>query len=820
MKRLFLVLLIPLIIGIYASYYIDIDMTTISIIVVFLVVGLILTFIFNIGYRTSLWALFFCFGVLLTIKSLDSDLLKFVNKDVELEGIIDSRNIIDEEKSTYIINVTRLIYNDNTYVINEEKVFVNYFDKEILDIGDKIRVKAMLLMPRGNTNPRLFNYRLYLQTKNIHTTINIDNNFLETIWKGELNRGDIFKQRFQSRVIDTLDESLNIKNSGIMKSIVLGDKNFLDYETQSRMKDLGLSHILAVSGLHIGIIYLFISNFFNILGFDKRLSIIFSLIIIWLYGFLIDFPTSVLRTSIMFSLLSLSSLVHKRYDPVNTLSFAAIILLIFRPLWIFDVGFQLSFIATASIIIFTPRIKCLVSIYNKTLSKSLAPLIAVQLGVVPIIAYHFNTYALLSLLSNIILIPIFSISLILCFILLFMSIISIKISIILGIVLNIILNMQNFAINLLYKFPFINMTLPSLGIIFILSYYILILICLRIVNIQLFRPKVNKIIFSYLIFVTLISTIFAVFLNETIIEFIDVGQGDSCLVRTKNKVILIDTGGAIFGDFDVGQMVLLPYLNKKGINKLDAVFITHFHDDHSKGLIPLIGNLEIENIFIGYENIENHLFNEIIYLAQLHDIKIYKILEDDEIYLDKNNSIKVLSPSSNMTTSNINNENDLSLVLLFKTYDKKILFTGDIEKDTEYKLSGKYSFDKIHIIKVPHHGSKTSSTIELLDKTRPSFAVIQVGKNNFGHPNDEIIKRYESFGTNIFRNDENGLITFKINKNNIETSTFIKNKLKLSDIIINYRNILFYLFLYTIVSITLCITYRNSSFAKNTLLEE
>lgn len=820
MKRLFLVLLIPFIIGIYISYCVEVDITSISIIVVLLVAGLTMSIITNRAYSLVLLFLFFFIGMLMTEKSLDKNLIGFTDKSITLEGTIENRSIINEEKSIYIVKVINLYSDKSVYEIKDEKVLINYYNKGTLAIGDKIRAKGVLLLPRENTNPRLFNYRLYLQTKDIHAILNTDSNSLITISKGELNRGDILRRNFHTRIIDILDNVLSEKNSSLMKSVLLGDKSFLDDDTQSRLRDLGISHILAVSGLHIGIIYLFVSGILRLLGLHKKISVCFALILVWTYGFLIYFPTSVLRTLIMFSLLSLSTLIYRRSDSINTLSFAAIVLLFFRPLWIFDIGFQLSFISTASILIFTPRIKDLLSIYNKRIAKLLSPLIAVQIGIFPILAHHFNTYALLSIFSNLILIPIFSISLILCFILIPIHLISIEITVALGSLLNLTLNLQDFIINILDKVPFMNLLLPSSGVISILSYYLLFLVSLRIINIRLFPSKINKIVFNYLIFVLLISMAFIIVSNETVLEFIDVGQGDSCLVRTKNEVFLIDTGGSVFGDFDVGEMILVPYLIKKGINKIDAVFITHFHEDHSKGMIPLMKNIKIDNIFIGYENLGSDIFNEISYLAGIYNISVYKILENDIIHFDENNIIKVLNPSYDMTINNIQNENDLSLVLLLESHKKKILFTGDIEKDIEYKMVNNHYIDNVDIIKVPHHGSKTSSTLELISLARPSYAVIQVGKNNFGHPADEIIERYESFGTSILRNDKNGLITFILSKNNIEIKTFIKDKSTLNDIIVNYRDRILYLCLYIFGLIILCIIYKNSNDSRNTLLEE
>lgn len=806
MKRLFLILIIPFIIGICISYNIDIDMNAIILLIALSILGLLISYIFERGYILILFLLFVLLGIMMTENSFESYLTDYVDKELMLEGVIGSRTILDEEKSTYVVKIDKLIHDNKAYRI-EEKILLNYYDKQIFDLGDKVIIKGVPLLPKENTNPGLFNYRLYLKTKNIHATINASSTSVYIISKGELRKGQLLRVKFQERINDILDMTLNEKNSNIMSSIILGDSSFLDDETGMRFRELGLSHVLAVSGLHIGIIYLFISKILRLVGIHKRISVLTSLIIIWGYAFLIGFPASVLRASVMFSLLSLSSLVYRRYDSINTLSLAALLLLFIRPLWIFDVGFQLSFIATASIIIFTPRISWLLSIHNRKAAKLLSSLLAVQIGLFPVLAYHFNSYAVLSLISNLVLIPIFSFSLILCFILIILSPFLTGISMLLGVLLNIILVFTNLIIDVFYKFSFLNIALPSLGIGYILSYYLILFICFRVIDINIFKPNINRLLLGYMIIFFFVSFFDVLTTDETTLEFIDVGQGDSCLVSTKDKVFLIDAGGNAFGNFDVGDRIVLPFLLKKGIHKLDAVFISHFHEDHAEGVISLLKNIKIDNIFIGYENIESKVFNEIMNNAIMRNIKVSKLSEGDLIYIDNYNTLRVLNPPLKPSTTDIISENNLSLTFILEAYGKKVLFTGDIEKEIESSIVNSNNLEKVDAIKVPHHGSYTSSTTDLITKTNPSYAVIQVGKNNFGHPNNEVMERYEQNGTTIFRNDKNGLITFKIHRDNIEIYSYVKDKPSFNDIMIMHSYELIFLTIYISISFYLCNIY-------------
>lgn len=816
MRRLFLFLIIPLILGIYFSYKVDIDLSTIIILLSVSIFALIISIFLNKGYSFYLFLIFIMLGMLLTLSSLKSNLSNFIEEDIILKGIVKKQINHSEGKSSYIVLVNNILH-ENKYYKTKEIVLLNYYSEKNLDIGNEIMVEGQLLKPSQNTNPGLFNYRLYLQTKNIHFLINCSEESLEVLSKGKISKSTAIKIQFQKEILNILDRALDEKNSNIVSTIVLGDRSFLDDETSNRFRELGLSHILAISGLHIGIIYLFISYALRFLGISKRLSICLSLLFIWSYGYFISFPISVVRASVMFSILSLSNVIYRRYDSINSLSLAALILLLIQPLWVFDIGFQLSFVATASILLFNSKIRIFLTKYNKSFAKIFSPILSVQIGLLPILAYHFNSYAVLSFISNVILIPLYSIILVLVFLLIALSFFSINFAIGLGVILNTLLDIANLIIDVLYKFSFANITLPSLSLGYILIYYCTLLICFKIIRIDFFVKKLNKLILSY-IFMVIIYIIFRFFtLNETVIEFIDVGQGDSCLISTKYNTILIDTGGSIFGEFDVGEKIVLPYLLKKGVNKLDAVFITHFHEDHSEGLLTLIENIKIDNLFIGYEAPFSQLYNDIMYYARINDVEVKKLSKGDLIYLDKHNIIEVHNPSFKTIVNHIENENNLSLVLELDSYNKKILFTGDIESEIEQEIVNDNRIEKIDILKVPHHGSKTSSTENFLKKLRPSYAVIQVGKNSFGHPNQDVINRYNEIGAKVYRNDECGLIKVSVSHDYIKIDAYIKDKPALSNIIEKNLTMLIFVLAYIKASLILCFIYKDTLYSSNTL---
>lgn len=266
--------------------------------------------------------------------------------------------------------------------------------------------------------------------------------------------------------------------------------------------------------------------------------------------------------------------------------------------------------------------------------------------------------------------------------------------------------------------------------------------------------------------------IIPLFDNALYLDFIDVGQGDSILIRYRNNNYLVDTGGEALGSFKIGENITLPYLRKHGYNYINGLFITHFHDDHSKAAPLIIEELKVGNILSSYNNKDNATYKAIEKLNR--DIHILK--KGDKIKLGKDLNLKVVSPTEHMITKEYS-ENNKSLVLLLEYLDFKILLTGDIEKEVESYLLKDDSLKNLDIIKIAHHGSITSSGEEFIQHIKPKNAIFTLGKNNlFGHPDIEVIKRYKNMNTSIYRTDEMGQIRVKISKRGIKIDPFLTEK--------------------------------------------
>jgi competence protein ComEC len=711
------------------------------------------------------------------------ELTKFEGKYLIVEGSI--KNILDKSDnySKYTMVVTGVKHKNEFYRVNE-KTLLRVNGNKTFAIGDKLNLYGIVAIPNSNSNPKLFSYRLYLNTEKIYTIVTTKDYLIKVVSKGNLTIYEKTALAFRARVAEVFDRYTNKNSSHIIKSIILGESSYLEDEYEEKMRNLGLAHILAVSGLHIGIISLFLAYTFKIIGISKKISSPIVILLLWCYGYFIGYPSSVLRALIMFSSLMLADLTYRRYDSVNSLAFGCLILLIYNPLWLFSVGFQLSFVATLSIILFTPKINEVLSIIGK-IRNMLSPILAVQIGVIPIFAYHFNEFSIISVISNLVIIPIMSLSVVISFLLIAVTFVSKQIPFIIGKIIDLLMFISSFLMNIINKAPVVSLKVISPTFSEIIGYIVLVLLLLKFIRLNKISSYTRKALFVYLLFTILTLGVIQPGKREAKIEFLDVGQGDACLISLDNKVFLVDTGGSTYSSFDIGSRILVPYLLKNKINRINGVFITHFHEDHCEGLLSLIDDIKIEYIAIGYEPKNNELYKKIVEKAEKHKIPIIVLKKGDSISIGNNAHFSVLWPYFQPQEDYERSDNNLSLVLLLRVYNKGILFTGDIERNTEeniIKYNDKYDID---VLKVPHHGSGTSSSLAFITHFTPDYGVISLGKNNFGHPDNEVIKRYNSKGVKLYRTDKQGLITILLTPNQFTIYPYNDSKSLLVNIINN-----------------------------------
>ncbi|MDI3310473.1 MAG: DNA internalization-related competence protein ComEC/Rec2, partial [Thermoanaerobacterium sp.] len=478
---------------------------------------------------------------------------------------------------------------------------------------------------------------------------------------------------------------------------------------------------------------------------------------------------SAVRADIMACMALIATSIGRDNDPINAISFAAVMILFFNPLMLFDIGFQLSFIATLSILLLYKPIKDILKVKNEKLRDAFSVTVAAQVSTIPIIIYFFHSVSVISLLPNILIVPIVSVAVVLGFLSAILGLIYMPLSIPLNLINIPVVEIVLYLTKIFSKIPHASMSVSQPPVYMMLFYYV----ALMLLPSNLSRKFKIKAISAMLVFLMTVFAINALVPKNLEITFLDVGQGDSTFLRAPDgKNILIDGGGRpeySSSSFDVGQDILMPFLLYKNATSLDAVFISHADYDHIGGILSILNDVDVKRIFIGKQVEDSENFKKLMDIARKKQIPVFQLSKGDAVEIS-GIKYEVLSPGSDVIAENPINNNALVFKMIYKNVS--ILFTGDIEKEAENELlDDNISSD---ILKVPHHGSNTSSQKDFVDKVNPKISVIMVGKNNYGQPDGEVVKYLES-KSQLFRTDKDGAIIVETN------GTFIHIKKMIED---------------------------------------
>ena len=734
MKRNIIFYLISLICGILFCYFLKMEHFTKFYIFLGLSVTCLFSYIFRFN-KIRLFLFMLSLGFLVSFFSeKESNLKSFFDQEVSLTGeVLNSTARSDGDGFRHEVRLKNI---ENTEKTEKILLFTNH---KQFEIGDIVSVTGKLREIKSNGNPRLFNYKRFNLKKKIFSNIYSDD--VKKIGENKNLKRDFHK--FAENVFDTF---LSTDNSNIMKRIFLANNYDADFE--NNIREIGLSHILAVSGLHIGIIYLILSKILVILPIKRLFREIIILFFIFLYAYLIGNPASVLRAEIFLFISIFSSLYGKVKDRLNDLFLTIFVILLINPYMIFDVGLYLSAFSVLGIIKILPYFS---KKRDGFILKSLKLTFSVMLIILPIILYTFGKFSIITFFSNLVLTPIFVICIVISFFILLFGLLSLKICAVLGLLVNNLLNLIRLNVDFLKDIN-INIIFYEYNIVFVIFTYFLLLVYFKRRDFKYFSFGDIKFLTTFVMMVFAFSNIFYIYKNEVNINFIDIGQGDACLIRGKQNNILIDTGGITFGKGDNGKSVLIPYLQKHGVKKLDFVFVSHLDADHCKNLSSLSKEVKIKNLFFRKDGYRDF-------------VKKYGEVKAENIYNIENNlklnledvSLEVLKAKDSTE------ENERSIIVRVTVNEKKILFTGDIGSFTENQLI-KNDID-CDYLKVAHHGSKNSSSLEFLSASSPKTSIISCGyKNRYNHPHKDVLDRIKSTGSDVFRTDLQGNIMLRINK--------------------------------------------------------
>ncbi len=591
--------------------------------------------------------------------------------------------------------------------------------KEELAYGDKIELQGQYKKPNKQRNYGGYDDSSYLKTLKVIGRVKTKK--IKVLAKKQLNPilqlANAQKLKMEKKIEDTFEE----EKANLLKGILLGETKGIQEELKANFQTANISHILAISGMHISYLMLGIQIVFQKLIGKKKSLILTSNILIF-YTFITGFSPSIVRAVIMGIISIGGKILYRKNDVATSISISLLGMLIYNPFLLFHAGMQLSYIGTIGIILLQPtilkilegkKIKTKKEIVQK-IKEIVAVSLSTQIAILPILLYHFNTMGIYFLLTNLLVSVAIGPTIILGFFSIFVKVFSIPVKV--G--LTFLIFISNFS-----QFPCskIYMTTPS--VVSIICYFLVVLFSYltyhiykekrptttqkRFKNmIALFRyrwrQKKKKYFPVIIIVLFLIFFSFSIFPKNLKIYFVDVGQGDcTFLVTPKNKTILIDGGGSIASDFDVGKKTVIPYLLDRGYTKLDYIIVSHFDLDHVAGLLSVMEELTVKNVIISKQKEDSKQYQEFLKLVKEKNMAVVIVKKGDRLSLENGIYFEFLWPQDDLIEKKALNNNSIVAKLHYNQFS--MLFTGDIEEPAEKLLLEKKFNLKADILKVAHH---------------------------------------------------------------------------------------------------------------------
>jgi len=693
-----------------------------------------------------------------------------INKKMFIKGTVVSFPVSKEDIISCEIAAEMIYVNDSITVSTHGKILVKIkrFDI-VLRKGDSILISGKLKKPAGERNPGEFNYEKFLKSQGIYGTIYIGR-FSNIKLLPPNNKGwsvDKAVSRSREYLEHIICKGFHDQYGELLKGLILGERGEITPEIKNAFSKIGVMHVLAVSGLHVGFIVVIFSTLFKLLRIPFRASTYLTMFCTLFYMLIVGFKPPVVRATIIIELYLWGLIIEREANLLNLLSTAALIILLINPLQLFQTSFQLSFIAVLSIIYFYKILNSRfskIAFYKKITKSKIGNYIvqaflvsfAVSCGTSPITIYYFEKLPIVALFINILVVPLVGAIIALAFV-------YISLASVLWPVAKFITSIDIFLLKALIgiviktvKIPFAYVPIYGLN----LGHIFLIYLCLLLLfNIN--KRRCQKAVI-YLILIGLNINIWqSAMQSKKWLEviFIDIGNGDSALLKfPNNKCVLID-GGICADKFDAGKRHVVPYLRRMGIRKLEAVNPSHSDADHLGGIPYVLRNIKVDRAIDNGVEAKSAVFSDYQFLIDSLQITHETLKAGNRISGFENIGLFVFHP---IDSDKIKDPNNTSLVIKIIYGGISFLFTGDIERVVEEKLLKFGDLLKCDVLKVPHHGSNSSSTIEFLKMVNPKYAVISVGKfNKFKHPSPKVLQRLNSLDIETIRTDNNGAIIFR-----------------------------------------------------------
>ncbi|MBU2521198.1 MAG: DNA internalization-related competence protein ComEC/Rec2 [Proteobacteria bacterium] len=781
--------------------------------------------------------LFFAFGYIslqpwIAPKFPSNHITNFLDsRKWKIVGLIDENPIIYKDRLKFILQTKTLGEDKDKNFPVTGKILVTVrgnFPK--ISVGDKVFFTGKIRSIRNFKNPGGFDYKKYMAFKKIWGTSYIKGEDLIVIKKHSKTGMGWAIEDFRSKISDLIDNTGKGDKKGVLKALIIGDRNSISKNLQEAFNRAGVGHILAISGLHIGIVatvafffFKWILSYFKFLLWNAltiKVAAILSLFPVVIYGLLSGMSPSTQRAVIMVTVFLMTFLFEREHDPINTLAIAAMIILVVHPPSLFSISFQLSFIAVLAIIYGLSRIhvKSVIrkqghfQVQKKVYLFLLTSLFAI-LGTLPLVMLYFNQISLVGFLANLLIIPIIG------FIVVPLGLFSVLLypATIYGATwcINASSELLAKALDIVMWFsnlPFASIKTVTPTYFEICCYYILGWAVLNLFGIyyenadrknklpgkaDLINNKreLKKQSTAYrkkkVLFVAIVVIIAGAadtcywFYNrfwhdDLRITVIDVGQGSSALLEMPKGFNLIIDGGGFHDNstFDVGERIIAPLLWRKKIKTVDTLILSHPNSDHLNGLLYIAENFNVKKVWANCDTADTVGYRKFMEIIKKKSIHMPEFKEISRTHLINGAQLDLLYPpidymdNNKRTWSDFNNN---SLVIKVKFGSKSFLFPGDIMTMAENELVAIAGDDLTSdVLIAPHHGSRTSNSEIFIDSVNPETVIFSSGwRNSYTFPHPSVLKKYREKGCTILRTDSNGAVTISTDGQSLEVLPMI-----------------------------------------------
>lgn len=732
---------------------------------------------------------------IVSCRDISSEIVRLAeNKKIILEGTVISPVKQIGQAERFDLKAERLLLNEKMISVNEKVQVSVYNNPVVYTIGTRIRFPSNIKPFMNFKNPGAYDYELSMQIKGISCTASVsDGRYIVPMGRGDPGFLTVILEKIRQPFRAILKSTLSEKNNSLYRALLLGETEGIDDNLREYFNLTGLGHVLAVSGLHVGMIaWLSFFIFRQVLSVSykpaikyniKKMAAFVTCFPVIAYTALSGFQVSGQRAMIMALTYLFSIIIERESDIWSTLLFSAFIILAIDPLAIESISFQLTFLAVVGIVWLTPFIQKIFpgisgKIKNHPRLKScyfyLTGIISVSLAanifLLPVTVYYFHRVSFVSILANLLVIPLMGFIILpsgmFSLLALFISSDASRSILLIGAYG---LDIMMYIIEYLASLPWACFWMVIPGIFEILFFYCLLycIVCYR-------KGKMIKYSMITILLLFLLDISYWIYdtgFNKNMrVFFLDVGQGNSALVQLPGRKRMLIDGGGFQGDtFDTGKSIIAPFLLRKKILHIDYIVLSHPHPDHMKGLKFIASVFDPAEFWHNGEDSEDHDYKELIDIVKTRGIKMLRPDDLAKGMYVSGVKIEVFYPFSGEKRSqnpNVSSHtvNDQSIVVRLSYAGRSVIFPGDIEMNSEAILINKYGNKiKSDILLVPHHGSRYSSSKPFLEMVSPEVCIISSrGGNRFGFPHVETLDRLNSIRAKIFRIDQGGAVEVKI----------------------------------------------------------